>query len=232
MAPPPPSISFVLLAYNEEESILDAIEDCRQFAQSRALPYEVIVVDDGSRDKTRAIAEAANDGHLDVKVIVHDRNRGMGASMRDGYLAATRDYIAHLPGDRQVRAEALSKMVPLVAPNVIPLSVFENPPSGRSRAVMSVAFRQLTRHVGGMHVNFAGTYLFHRGWLKRVDLARADSDTFLFSFQLLELFRRAGASFPTVKIRTYPREHGTSREATARRIAKMFVEIGRARVKG
>ena len=95
---------------------------------------------------------------------------------------------------------------------------------------MSIAFRLLTRYVGGLHVNFAGTYLFHRDWLSRVDLARADSDTFLFSFQLLELFRRAGAGMETVRVRTYAREHGTSREATLSRIARMFVEIGRARV--
>jgi hypothetical protein len=95
---------------------------------------------------------------------------------------------------------------------------------------MSVAFRLLTRFVGAMRVSFAGTYLFHRDWLRKVDLARADSDTFLFSFQILELMRRAGAEFELVEVRTYPREQGQSREATFGRIARMFVEIGRARI--
>ena len=60
--------------------------------------------------------------------------------------------------------------------------------------------------------------------------SRADSDTFLFSFQLLELLRRAGARFETVAVPTHPRERGVSREATLGRIARMFVEIGRARL--
>jgi hypothetical protein len=154
----------------------------------------------------------------------------MGASMRDGYLAARMDYMAHLPGDRQVRAEALLPMLPLAAPDRVVVSVFSNPPSGLARAFMSRVFRALARHVGGMRVNFAGTYLFHRDWLTRLDLARADSDTFLFSFQLLELMRRAGLDVQTVTVPTYPRERGQSREATVSRIARMFVEIARARL--
>lgn len=223
-----PTVSFVLLAYDEESSIADAILDCRSFAKRNLGAHEILVVDDGSRDGTRAAAEAANEG--DVRVIVHPRNLGMGASMRDGYLAATMDYTCHLPGDRQVRAEALADMVTRCAPDKVVVSVFSNPPSGSGRAVMSVIFRLLTRHVGGMQVDFAGTYLFHTSWLRRLDLARADSDTFLFSFQLLELLRRAGAGFETVAVPTHPRERGVSREATLGRIARMFVEIGRARL--
>ena len=219
------SVTFVLLAYNEEGSIAAAVADCHAFAREHLRDHEVIVIDDGSRDRTRELAEAAG-----ARVIVHARNLGMGASMRDGYLAARMDYMAHLPGDRQVRAEALREMVARAAPERVVLSVFANPPSGRSRAVMSVVFRALTRHVGGMRVSFAGTYLFHRDWLARLPLARAASDTFLFSFQLLELLRRAGATFETVTVRTYPREQGVSREATLGRIARMFVEIARARV--
>lgn len=223
-----PSVSFVLLAYNEEADIERAIDDCRKCAAAIGSDYEVVVVDDGSRDATRARAQAAD--HGDVCLVVHERNRGMGASMRDGYEAASKDYIAHLPGDRQVRASALESMIEHAAPDRIVLTEFSNPPSGAARAVMSTVFRVLARRVGGFTVNFAGTYLFHRDWLERIEHDRADSDTFLYSFQLLELLSRAGARFHTVKIPTFPREQGTSREATLSRIAKMFVEIGRARL--
>jgi glycosyltransferase involved in cell wall biosynthesis len=228
MTPGRISISFVLLAYNEAADIGRAVADCRELGRAALADYEIIVVDDGSRDGTREAAEAAGQG--DVRVVVHDRNRGMGASMRDGYRAARMDYVAHLPGDRQVRADALAPMIALASPEVVVRTVFSNPPSGRRRAAMSVVFRALARHVGGFRVDFAGTYLFHRSWLDRIDHARADSDTFLYSFQLLELFRRAGARFETVSVPTYPRETGTSREATASRIARMFVELGRARL--
>jgi glycosyltransferase involved in cell wall biosynthesis len=224
-----PSVSFVLLAYNEEASIAAAIADCRAFGRERLSGYEIIVVDDGSVDRTREVAEKASEGG-DVRVLVHERNRGMGASMRDGYLAARMDYVAHLPGDRQVRAEALAPMITRCDPGRVVVSLFANPPSGLARVIMSRVFRALVRHVGGMRVNFAGTYLFHRDWLGRLDLSRAGSDTFLFSFQLLELLRRAGCTVATVTVPTHPREQGASREATPGRIARMAVEIARARV--
>jgi len=222
------SVSFVLLAYDERDTIAAAIEDCRDVAQRHLRDHEIIVVDDGSRDDTAAVARAADRG--DVRVITHEHNQGMGASMRDGYRAARGDYIAHLPGDRQVRAEAIVPMLARGGPDVVVRSLFCNPPSGRGRAAMSIVFRLLVRRVGGLRVDFAGTYLFHRDWLTRIDMRRAASDTFLFSFQLLELMRRAGARFDTVYVPTYPREHGVSREATAARIARMVVEIARARL--
>jgi glycosyltransferase involved in cell wall biosynthesis len=223
------TISFVLLAYNEEADIEQAIADCREVGQRHFDDYEVIVIDDGSSDATAQRARDASRG--DVRVLSHPRNLGMGASMRDGYLAAEKSYIAHLPGDRQVRAEALIAMRPLCSPETVVLSTFANPPSGAARVFMSIVFRQLTRRVARLQVNFAGTYLFHRQWLARIDHDRADSQTFLYSFQLLELFRRAGARFENVVIRPYPREQGKSREATPARIARMFTEIARARLR-
>lgn len=224
-----PSISFILLAYNEQECIVDAIADCRVFAREHARDYEILVVNDGSTDRTAELAGASSEG--DVRVIHHDTNLGMGASMRDGYVAARCDYLAHLPGDRQVRAEALAEMLPLRGEDTVVLSQFRNPPSGRRRAMMSVVFRLLTRHIGGLQVDFAGTYLFHRSWLDRISLGEASSNTFFFSFQLLELCRRAGAHFSVVQIPTYLRKQGTSRVATPSRIARMFVEIGKSRMK-
>jgi len=224
------SISFVLLAFNEEGGIAQAIADCRAFGREHLSSYEILVIDDGSEDATSAVATAAA-SKGDVRVIEHSQNMGMGASMRDGYLAATCDYIAHLPGDRQVRAGALLEMLSLCSPETVVVSKFLAPPSGRGRAAMSVVFRLLTRHVGGLRVDFAGTYLFHRDWLDAVDVSAADSDTFLFSFQLLELFRRAGAEFREVRIETYIREQGSSRVATLPRIAAMFLEIGKSRMR-
>ena len=223
------SISFVLLAYNEEASIAEAISECRAVGRAHAAEWEIVVVDDGSRDRTVAAAREVDEG--DLQLVIHDRNRGMGASMRDGYRAARMDYLAHLPGDRQVRAEAIAAMVPLCGPETIALSSFINPPSGPGRAAMSVFFRLLTRYGGGLRVNFAGTYLFHRDWLSRIDSELCASDTFLYSFQLLEEWRREGARFAEVAVPTYPRLEGQSREATLRRIAFMVGEIGRTRAR-
>ncbi|WP_428261328.1 glycosyltransferase [Haliangium sp.] len=234
-APAPCSVAVVLLAYDEEDAIADAIADARRFLSLYARGHQIVVVDDGSRDRTAARADAcANDcDGSDLVLVRHPKNQGMGASMRDGYRAATADYLAHLPADRQVRPAALIRFWPYLdpaRPRRVILSSYERAPSGPARLLMSAGFRILVRYLGGYRVDFAGTYLFHRGLLDRVDPARTPSSSFLYSFQLLEAMRRRGAEFVRVRISPFAREFGTSREATARRIGRLAVEVARARL--
>ena len=220
---------MVLLAWNEQESIEAAIRDCRRFGGLWLSGYEIIVVDDGSTDATASRAEAASQG--DVRVIRHDRNLGMGAAMRSGYAAAHGEYIAHLPADRQVRPQSLLAFLPLVDPETTVVSTYATPPSGETRRLMSLVFRLIVQGLGGMRVNFAGTYVFHRRWLDTIDLGSLRCETFVFSFELLERLRRAGSRFAEVTIRPFMREMGQSREVAAKRIMRVLSEIVHYRVR-
>lgn len=227
----PCSLGIVLLAYDEEASIAAAIADARRFASLYFTGHEIVVVDDGSSDATAAEARACDQG--DVRVVQHAQNQGMGASMRDGYAAARTDLVVTLPGDRQVRPASLigfAAGIDPADPMHVVLSTYRVPHGGRTRQAMSVVFRVLVRHVGGYRVDFAGAYMFHRSLLARIDARRTRSSSFLFSFQLLEQMRRLGCRFTRVSIAPFAREAGQSREATPRRVARMFVEIARARL--
>ncbi len=223
------SLSMVLLAWNEEASVAAAVRDCRRVGRLWLTGYEIIVVDDGSSDGTAAQAEAASEG--DVRVVRHARNLGMGAAMRSGYAAARCDYVAHLPADRQVRPQSLLAFLPWVAPETTAVSTYVAPPSGEQRRLISLAFRFVVRGLGGLRVNFAGTYVFHRRWLATIDLASVRSETFLFSFELLDRLRRAGSRFAPVTIRPFVREVGQSREVALRRIVRVLGEIVRYRMR-
>jgi phosphoglycolate phosphatase-like HAD superfamily hydrolase len=225
----PHTLSMVLLAWNEEKSIAAAVRDCRRVGRLWLSGYEIIVVDDGSSDGTAAQAEAASQG--DVRVVRHARNLGMGAAMRSGYAAARCEYIAHLPADRQVRPQSLLAFLPWATPETTAVSTYVTPPSGEQRRLMSLAFRFMVRGLGGLRVNFAGTYVFHRHWLETIDLASVRSETFLFSFELLDRLRRAGSRFAPVTIRPFVREVGQSREVTLRRMGRVLGEIVRYRMR-
>ena len=103
-----PRLSLVMPAFNEEATIARSLERC--LAQPFVL--EVIVVDDGSTDKTVAILEAIDDPR--VRVIQHPSNRGKGAAIRTGITAATGDYVGIQDADLEYDPADLGKLlVPL-----------------------------------------------------------------------------------------------------------------------
>jgi glycosyltransferase involved in cell wall biosynthesis len=97
-----PGISVVVPAYNEEEGILDVLNQITLGLTERGWPYEVIVVDDGSKDKTAEVAKSM----VEVRVLQHKRNRGYGAALKTGIrharyqLVAITDADGTYPNDR------------------------------------------------------------------------------------------------------------------------------------
>ncbi|GAC1465474.1 MAG: glycosyltransferase family 2 protein [Chloroflexota bacterium] len=89
-------LSVIIPAYNEESTIAQVIEAVRAVdlhdGGDQEIRKEIIVVDDGSSDGTRAILETF-DGSPDVRVILHARNSGKGAALRTGFSAVTGDIV-------------------------------------------------------------------------------------------------------------------------------------------
>ena len=81
-------ISFAVPAYNEEGNIATTIIDAGKAAKLIARDYEIIVVDDGSRDRTAEVVKelGKNDSH--IRLITHRQNRGYGAAVKTGMKAA------------------------------------------------------------------------------------------------------------------------------------------------
>ncbi len=86
--------SIVIPAYNEEHAIAETVQACQRELPKTGQPYEILVVDDGSSDKTAEIAEAAG-----ARVIRHLNNLGYGRSLKDGIRAATYDTIVITDAD-------------------------------------------------------------------------------------------------------------------------------------
>src|SRR2546426_11128476 len=81
-------ISVILPAYNEERAIASSIDQVQETLESLDVPFEILVVDDGSQDRTAAIAE-----EHEVKVLRHRANRGYGASLKTGIRTAQYGWI-------------------------------------------------------------------------------------------------------------------------------------------
>lgn len=94
------SLSVVIPAYNEEEGIRVVLDDILTYLPKYFFDYEAIVVDDGSNDKTGAIADSYAKKNKHIKVI-HKPNGGYNSAMIAGLAAATKDFIGYFQGDGQ-----------------------------------------------------------------------------------------------------------------------------------
>ena len=223
-------LGLVLLAFNEEDSITRAVVDARRFGQLFAASYEVVVVDDGSNDATPArLAALVGD---DLRVVRHAKNQGMGAGLRDGFAAACCDYVAPFPADRQVRPQALIPLLAHLGPRSAGVGYYPTPHAPGVRALLSAGFRGNLRWVGGLRVPFDGTYCFPRPLFDDVDPRRTRSGSFVYSYELLGELRRQGCQFTHRPVRPFLRQAGASKVANPRRVARVFAEIVRSRLRG
>jgi len=124
----PKSLSVIIPAYNEEERIQSALESVLFALTQLQLDYEIIPVNDGSRDRTQEIIEQWSAQHpgVPLRLINNSPNKGLGASILEGFKAAKKDYVAWFPGDSSVTKESLIGMWSSVGQADMVLPYMEN----------------------------------------------------------------------------------------------------------
>ena len=108
-----PFLSLVLACYNEAEHIESSFAEIRDTLEQTRWPYELIFVDDVSRDRTREIIADLVRQHadLDLKVILHQKNRGRGGTVTDGFRAARGSITGYLDVDLEVHSRYIPSLV-------------------------------------------------------------------------------------------------------------------------
>ncbi len=109
-----PSISVVLPAYNEEENLPKTVAAVVNAVEAVATDYEIIVVDDGSKDRTAEITERLAEKYPAVRLIRHPVNRGYGGALATGFGAAEKDLVFFTDSDNQFDIREISKLLPYI----------------------------------------------------------------------------------------------------------------------
>lgn len=109
----PPRLSLVLACYNEAQHLSRSFEEIREVLDDLHSPYEVLFVDDVSRDRTREIIAEIVKKHsdLDIRVLLHDRNRGRGQTVTDGFRAARGKVAGYIDVDLEVHARYIPSLL-------------------------------------------------------------------------------------------------------------------------
>jgi glycosyltransferase involved in cell wall biosynthesis len=109
-----PALSIFLPAYNEELIIAKTLGDVLQHAPKISSKYEIIVVNDGSTDKTAAIVKKIAKTHPEIRLINHSTNLGYGAAIKTGLYSARYPWICYMDADGQFQFQEIKKFLPLV----------------------------------------------------------------------------------------------------------------------
>src|SRR5262245_46193649 len=106
-------LSLVLACYNEEGHLAASFREIREVLDDFKRPYEVLFVDDVSRDRTRDVIQQIVAAHpdLQLRVLLHERNQGRGATVTDGFRAARGEIVGYLDVDLEVHARYIPSLV-------------------------------------------------------------------------------------------------------------------------
>ena len=106
-----PHLSVVIPAFNEENRLPPTLLSLLSYFPSINRSYEIIVVDDGSHDQTKAIVDRMQAEHPELRILSHQPNHGRGVSVRKGVLAARGAFILETDADGSVSNEAIGRFL-------------------------------------------------------------------------------------------------------------------------
>ena len=110
-------LSVIGPVYNEEENLEKNIKEFDAYLNKQNFDFEIIIVNDGSTDKTKEIAKKLTELLPEVKLLSKEINQGKGAAVRDGLLAGTGNFLLFLDADNATPIDTLEKTWPLLKTN-------------------------------------------------------------------------------------------------------------------
>jgi len=212
-------LSFFFPAHNEEANLEAMVEEALGALPALAQRFEIIAVDDGSRDRTPAIADELAKRHPDLfRVVHHPTNLGYGAALRSGFRAARFGLVAFTDGDRQFKVADVGRLTERLAapdsPDVV-LGYRLKRADPLIRRWYARVYRLSNRIFFGVRVRDidCACKLFRREALTPI---RVSSGGAFFTAELLIKLRFEGRSLAEVGVPHYPRTAGSPTGAKPR----------------
>jgi glycosyltransferase involved in cell wall biosynthesis len=206
-----PELSYFFPAHNEEANLRGLVAEALATLPDLADRFEIIIVDDGSRDATPVIADELAAAHPEVRAVHHPVNLGYGAALRSGFAAARHEFIAFTDGDRQFHVADIGLLADRLAGHDRPDAVVGyriHRADPLVRTVYANLYRLANRIFFGLSVRDVdcACKLFRRAAL---DGIAVESGGAFFSAELLIKLRARGRNIAEVGVPHYPRTAGS-----------------------
>jgi dolichol-phosphate mannosyltransferase len=188
------SISIIVPCLNEEKNIISTVCSIEIATNKLKIDYEIIVVDDGSKDGTKKIISDYIKNNQRIKLISNSRNEGIGFAFMLGVKESSKDSVIMIPGDNENDAYESLKFIKLLEHvDIIVPFVLNREIRSISRRLLSSVYRLIINISFGMNLNYSnGTVIYKKKILSNIKII---SVGFFYQAELLIRLIRSGYSY-------------------------------------
>lgn len=219
-------VSIVLPAYNEEANIVEAVERATAVADRLCEEHEIVVVDDGSRDKTAELVLQLCDADPRIRLIRNARNRGYGDAVRTGLRSARLDLVFFTDADNQFDINQLDLLLDRIDRAHVVAGYRIKRQDSLSRRITARVWNQVVRALFYVPVRDidCAFKLFRRDVFDTIDI---ESMGAMVNTELMVKIGRTGKTVVEVGVTHLPRTAGTARGAKLSVIIRALIEVSR-----
>jgi len=221
-------VSAFLPCHNEQGNVEGVVRAAVRALEALQVPFEVIVVDDGSTDRTPHVAEALAAEDPRVRVVRHDRNRGYGAALRTGFFSARYPWVLLVDGDGQFDPGDVVRLLPHAASADLVVGYRLRRRDPPHRRLFAWLWNTLVRMWFGVRVRDVdcGFKLLRTKVVQELPLRATGA---FLSTELLCRAARCGARIVEAGVPHYPRPWGRQSGARPDVVLRAFLELWRLR---
>lgn len=218
-----PSVSVVMPAYNEEDIIEQVARKCMDYLGRVCPDYELVIVNDGSKDRTGEILDRLHAEEPRVKP-VHQANKGYGGALQGGFRASTKGYVFFMDSDDQFDIREMDKLIPHLAQHDVVLGYREHRQDHLGRKFNALGWRTLVDLLFGLGVRDIDC-AFKIFKDDKLQIALPESEGAMINTEMLVKLKRRKVSWVEVPVTHYPRVGGKATGANLKVILKAFREL-------
>jgi glycosyltransferase involved in cell wall biosynthesis len=220
----PDSISVFFPCYNEQDNVRRVYESADKVLRSTGLDYELIFVNDGSKDRTAEVLESIAAKDPRVKVVHHPVNRGYGSALQSGFRTAAKKLIFFADGDGQFDISEMPPLLPFLGQYDIVAGYRLNRQDPAMRKLNAWCWTKLVCTLFRMNIRDidCAFKLFRRTVFDNMELKSTGA---LISTEILARAKRRGFTIKQVGVHHFPRTAGTQTGAKLSVILRAFREL-------
>jgi glycosyltransferase involved in cell wall biosynthesis len=223
----PAGLSIFFPAYNDGGTIASLVLTARRAAQQLTSDFEIIVVNDGSADRTPEIADELARTYPEVRVVHHPRNRGYGGALRSGFAAARKDLIFYTDGDAQYDPAEMIALWRRLSDDVDLVNGYKISRSDPwHRVVIGRIYHHAVCILFGLKVRDVDCdfRLIRRQVFDRVQL---EHNSGVICLEMMKKIHDGGFRITEVPVHHYHRAYGRSQFFNVTRLIRTAVDVGK-----